>query len=439
MDRIVKLLPTVLLSLIITPCIARAGYMAHLKCPAGMVPVGDKFCVDKYEYPNRKGEYSMNAATWQAAETMCAREGKRLCTGSEWQEACAGPRGFHYPYGDTYLKAACSDAYAPDGAGHYPSGEWKACVSGYGAADMSGNLSEWTADSYNDGTKGLRGGSAVTSDPTALSCSAVAKDKPANAQDYYGFRCCITLMQGVDRRPVSPLVSYLPFTDDSGLFASAEYTAVSDVVRSVETDSYVDADGYNLTAGYQFDAVRLDYTRVSYLVKSVRYGLQTTSRARADLFHGALVVPISDLFDNWTGNLALGARYIHNEGGSLAEAYIYKEFIGRSFSFTPGLNYISGSNTGDILGYTADIRFRLNRNVDVFGTYNYGDLYKVFINELIVPCTSNHGTLECIGCRKDSGSAGLIFALPRDMGSLYVLYYDMGDLAVPLGGIATRF
>ena len=62
----------------------------------GMVPIGDAFYIDIYEYPNRPGILPKVNATWREAETLCAAQGKRLCTEQEWQKACTGSQNYIY-------------------------------------------------------------------------------------------------------------------------------------------------------------------------------------------------------------------------------------------------------------------------------------------------------------------------------------------------------
>src|SRR5579871_73633 len=57
------------------------------------------FCIDRFEYPNRRGVYPWIMVDWVEARTMCAREGKRLCTEAEWTFACEGEEALPYPYG----------------------------------------------------------------------------------------------------------------------------------------------------------------------------------------------------------------------------------------------------------------------------------------------------------------------------------------------------
>jgi formylglycine-generating enzyme len=137
--------------------------------------VGDKvkkrYCIDKYEYPNKKGTNPEVMNDFPAAQKKCAALGKRVCTETEWTMACEGPEYKPYPYGykrdpkkcngdrpykfpskepDGLLsthsknekKAAAEIARLWDGV---PSGSQPECVSDYGVFDMPGNADELAA------------------------------------------------------------------------------------------------------------------------------------------------------------------------------------------------------------------------------------------------------------------------------------------------------
>ncbi len=77
-------------------------------CPAGMAPVGDA-CMDLFEAPNVEGALPLVMYTFLEAEAWCASREKRLCTDVEWLEACEGPGGLAYPYGDDHVPGRCND------------------------------------------------------------------------------------------------------------------------------------------------------------------------------------------------------------------------------------------------------------------------------------------------------------------------------------------
>src|SRR5690606_8264990 len=58
-----------------------------------------RFCVDRYEWPNKVGELPEFLVTWTYAKEQCERVGKRLCTGDEFNFACEGEEMLPYSYG----------------------------------------------------------------------------------------------------------------------------------------------------------------------------------------------------------------------------------------------------------------------------------------------------------------------------------------------------
>ena len=90
------------------------------RCPDNMVFVpreaGRSFCIDKYEWPNKKGKVPSVNVSWIRAKMYCYDEGKRLCTAEEWQYACSGRKQKvikgggtlgRYPYGSQYKAELC--------------------------------------------------------------------------------------------------------------------------------------------------------------------------------------------------------------------------------------------------------------------------------------------------------------------------------------------
>jgi hypothetical protein len=123
------------------------------------------FCIDRFEFPNRKGESPMVMVNWHEAQQKCTSQGKRLCREDEWTFACEGEEAMPYPNGTTRDSEACViDRKVPrpdlraltprigDRAmaeierlwmGE-PSGSHPACRSAFGVHDLIGNVDEWT-------------------------------------------------------------------------------------------------------------------------------------------------------------------------------------------------------------------------------------------------------------------------------------------------------
>ena len=150
------------------------------------------FCVDRYEFPNKKGTMPRVNTTWAKARAACQRAGKRLCTEEEWERACKGPRSNRFPVGNRTVVGACNVSSPSSGpASVAPAGAFSSCKSGFGILDMSGNVAEWTASSWKPGStdKVVKGGSAVQENLTGR-CSSRINEVASRRSATVGFRCC---------------------------------------------------------------------------------------------------------------------------------------------------------------------------------------------------------------------------------------------------------
>lgn len=150
------------------------------------------FCIDIFEYPNGKGAKPVTGVSWAQADQMCKKKGKRLCTEEEWEFACKGRGNLSFPYGNAFDPEACNSQNA-DGEGREVgvSGAFAKCFSPFGVADLSGNVSEWTASRWADGVgdRTYKGGSA--SRPNwAVRCASRSNLPPGSSKGDLGFRCC---------------------------------------------------------------------------------------------------------------------------------------------------------------------------------------------------------------------------------------------------------
>lgn len=177
------------------------------------------FCIDRYEYPNRKGAHPTWMVDWYQAQATCESVGKRLCYASEWTAACEGPDHRPFPYGWERDHTKCNidnffiepKKWAPKGQFLFysrdpaialpelsrldqsvPSGSMDGCESGYGAVDMTGNLDEWVVSDVAPREKslwaGLKGGAwgHVRSQCRPMTYS----HDPGFSYYFVGFRCC---------------------------------------------------------------------------------------------------------------------------------------------------------------------------------------------------------------------------------------------------------
>ncbi len=178
--------------------------------------VGEKrrqrFCIDRYEYPNEKGGHPPVMVSAYDAAGLCAEQGKRLCFESEWTAACEGPNELPFPYGRTRSRDHCnidnnyvhpdlSKAEHADPAVHgpeltrldqsVPSGSMATCKSGFGVYDLTGNFDEWVRTERSRGKgkwAGLKGGAWGI---VRNACRPVTTSHVAHWSYYFiSFRCC---------------------------------------------------------------------------------------------------------------------------------------------------------------------------------------------------------------------------------------------------------
>jgi hypothetical protein len=186
--------------------------------------VHKRYCVDVYEYPNKKGERPEVMNNFPQAQRLCAAQNKRVCTETEWTMACEGPTYKPYPYGYVRDPAKCLG----DRTYRFPnvkkmvssnkdaqhaelerlwdgvlSGSQPECVSDYGVYDMPGNADE-LASSETPKPRG-KFDNVTTGGPwlegVRNQCRPKIYDHNEGFQYYYlSFRCCAE----ADGKPTDP-------------------------------------------------------------------------------------------------------------------------------------------------------------------------------------------------------------------------------------------
>ncbi|OQX66960.1 MAG: hypothetical protein B6A08_17795 [Sorangiineae bacterium NIC37A_2] len=172
--------------------------------------VKKRFCIDRYEWPNKKGENPEVMNRFHQAQIKCAAVGKRLCTESEWTFACEGPDMDPFPYGLTRDATKCHGdepwdspnmkkvaARDPEELRRLykakPSGE-TGCKSDFGVYDLPGNADEIAASETFSG-KGAHFDSVTTGGPWYKGVRNQCRPKIYTHDEgfyyyYLSFRCC---------------------------------------------------------------------------------------------------------------------------------------------------------------------------------------------------------------------------------------------------------
>ena len=153
--------------------------------------VSYRFCIDRYEYPNKKGEMPQGELTWEKAAELARSAGKRLPTLNEWRVACGGKDLVSYPWGGSYkpgiLRIKLEREDGPARSGSLPQ-----AVSPFGVFDMNGNLSEWVFNEER-GLWGVAGGCWISYPDGATALSW--EEAPGPASKTVGFRCVARLKE----------------------------------------------------------------------------------------------------------------------------------------------------------------------------------------------------------------------------------------------------
>ncbi|MBL8743809.1 MAG: SUMF1/EgtB/PvdO family nonheme iron enzyme, partial [Myxococcales bacterium] len=129
-----------------------------------------RYCIDKYEWPNIKGERPEVMNRFHQAQVKCAAAGKRMCSESEWSFACEGPEMKPFPNGYVRDPRVCNgdqewdnpnmklvEKRDPKELGRLwkgmRSGTQPGCVSDFGVFDMPGNADEVVFSEQNPNSK----------------------------------------------------------------------------------------------------------------------------------------------------------------------------------------------------------------------------------------------------------------------------------------------
>lgn len=192
---------------------AESDKTASVNEPLAEVAKMTAFYVDRFEWPNQKGETPMVKMTYAEAEASCASVGKRLCTANEWERACKGPESLIYGYGDSFDAAKCGGDIPNDANrdNHLDqvAGATESCKSAWGVYDLSGGAREWTStpDPSNSRFRVVKGGKRGAPE-RGTRCAYGEGMNPGASDRAVSLRCCIgegEVIPGADsQEPVTP-------------------------------------------------------------------------------------------------------------------------------------------------------------------------------------------------------------------------------------------
>jgi formylglycine-generating enzyme len=184
-----------------------------------------RYCIDRYEFPNKKGLRPAVMQNFYQAQLHCQQVGKRVCTETEWTKACEGPDNKPFPYGYVRDPTICrgNQPWDHPDKKKFPAREpaeierlWQGltsgsqphCVSDYGVYDMPGNADELAAsETYGQGKK-ADFDNVTTGGPWYLGVRNQCRPKiythdEGFAYYYLSWRCCKEA-DGAETDPRSP-------------------------------------------------------------------------------------------------------------------------------------------------------------------------------------------------------------------------------------------
>ncbi|CUQ68314.1 MAG: formylglycine-generating enzyme family protein [Nitrospira sp.] len=129
--------------------VTQAEYMRFAKMTKRPMPRIEVFEDDQSKL--LQPEFAAMSVSWSDAAAYCKWAGKRLPTEAEWEKAGRGEGKRKYAWGDKFAPEHANLDGSEDGYKYLaPPGSFESGRSPYGLYDMTGNVAEWVADSYDE-------------------------------------------------------------------------------------------------------------------------------------------------------------------------------------------------------------------------------------------------------------------------------------------------
>ena len=138
-------------------------------------------------FDKKRADHPMTFVSFEDAGGYCAWKGSRLPIEAEWEKAARGVDGRAYPWGDGFDRRKANTSLSGV-TGTVDVGSYGEGGSPYGVLDMAGNVWEWTATSYGESRKTVKGGSWGLSHRFARTFTRVGYE-PGVKINNLGFRC----------------------------------------------------------------------------------------------------------------------------------------------------------------------------------------------------------------------------------------------------------
>ncbi|MCP9453169.1 MAG: formylglycine-generating enzyme family protein [Nitrospira sp.] len=129
--------------------VTQAEYLRFAKMTKRSLPRIEVFEDDQSKL--LQPEFAVMSVSWSDAAAYCKWAGKRLPTEAEWEKAGRGEGKRKYAWGDQFSPDRANLEGSEDGYKYLaPPGAFETGRSPYGLYDMTGNVAEWVADSYDE-------------------------------------------------------------------------------------------------------------------------------------------------------------------------------------------------------------------------------------------------------------------------------------------------
>lgn len=157
-----------------------------------------------YRFPPEESDHPAVYVSWYDAKNYAKWCGKEIPSEEQWEKAARGSKGALFPWGDVFDSELCNSAECglrrTTSVHAFPEGK-----SPYGCLNMAGNVWEWTASPWEEGSpfKVQKGGSTVSFKPHQFAATRF-EGFPDFILQWVGFRTCTSKNPIQDSKSTRP-------------------------------------------------------------------------------------------------------------------------------------------------------------------------------------------------------------------------------------------